>query len=218
MNKLLIKKVALSAILFLLLTGCANTTQDITTKEQKTVKNSESTKVIQKKPESIQVTQKAKLTTNSKEEPKSSIIIIGEAEYVYLPRTKIKLKARIDTGATTTSINALNIKSFERDGKKWVKFELLDEKKKVYKRSLPIYEVIQVKRHGAEVQNRYVVKMRINLGTSSQLIRVSLTDRSKFTYPVLVGRNLLRGVAVVDVSKKYTSDPVKDVKWNQQVK
>jgi len=204
MNKFVIKKIALATALLFLLAGCANTTQTIEPKVDTPTKVSKSVKTTKSTPQPKKVI--------PKEKPKSSKIIIGEAEYVYLPKTKLKLKARIDTGATTTSINALNIKAFERDGKRWVKFELQDEKKKVYKRSLPIYEVIQVKRHGADVQNRYVVKMRINLGTSSQLIRISLTDRSKFTYPVLVGRNLLRGVAVVDVSKKYTSDPVKAVK------
>lgn len=140
------------------------------------------------------------------------MLIIGEAEHVYLPIAKTKLKARIDSGATTTSINALNIKVFERDGKKWVKFDIEDENKKLHTKKLPLFQIVNIKRHGAEDQKRPVVKLRINLGTSSQLIRVSLTDRSKFTYPVLIGRNFLTGAAIVDVSKKYSIEPTKESK------
>lgn len=140
---------------------------------------------------------------------KDNKIIIGEIEYAYIPSANIRLKARIDTGATTTSINALNIKKVMRDGKAWVKFDLVDENKKRHPKSFPLYETISIKRHGTDDQKRYVIKMRINIAHSSQLIRVSLTDRSKFTFPVLLGRNFLNGVALVDVSKKFTQEPIK---------
>jgi len=50
--------------------------------------------------------------------------------------------------------------------------------------------------------------MRINVAKSSQLIDVTLTDRSKFSYPVLIGKNFLTGLILVDVSKKYTQEPI----------
>jgi len=143
---------------------------------------------------------------------KDSKIVLGRAEYVYIPSEKLKLKAKIDTGATTTSLHATNIKDFERDGKKWVKFTLENEKGELKEKSLPISRTVYIKRHGAKNQKRYVVKMRINVSKSSQLVDVTLTDRSKFEYPMLIGKNFLTGLILVDVSKKYTQDPIKKEK------
>ncbi len=137
-------------------------------------------------------------------------LIIGEKEYAYLPKYKMTMEARIDTGATTTSIDARNIKPMEMDGKKWVKFELVDRKtKKTAKDKKPEVKMVSIKRHGAEDQIRYAVKLRINISDLSQYILVTLTDRSKYTFPVLIGRNFLNGVAIVDVTKAFTKQPTK---------
>lgn len=136
-------------------------------------------------------------------------LVIGQVENAYIPAIDATLKARIDTGATTTSINALNIKGFERDGKKWVRFDLIDSKGKSFTKKYPVSRMVNIKRHGAKDQSRFVIKLRVNISSSSQLIDVSLTDRSKFIYPVLIGRNFLNGVALVDVAKKYTKKPIK---------
>ncbi|PHO10899.1 hypothetical protein CPG37_00170 [Malaciobacter canalis] len=138
---------------------------------------------------------------------KDSMIVIGTAEKVYIPSSDILLKAKIDTGATTTSIHALNIKEFERDGKKWIKFDLQDKDGNLINKNLPLHRIVKIKRHGTKNQKRYVVQMKINLANISQLVEVSLTNRSKFTYPVLIGKNYLNGLFLVDVSKKYITKP-----------
>ncbi|AXH15087.1 ATP-dependent zinc protease [Malaciobacter mytili] len=184
-------KIVLISSIFVILSGC--TTQ--ATLPQKPP--------IEEKP--IQEKTIIKIVKIPVEVPKEkdAKIIIGEAEYVYIPSSKIKLKARIDTGATTTSIHALDIKEFERDGQKWVKFKLVDENKQEIQRALPIQRVTTIKRHAAKSLKRYVVQLRLNLGESSQLVDVTLANRSDFTYPLLIGRNFLNGIFVVDVSKKY---------------
>ncbi|RXK00899.1 ATP-dependent Zn protease [Arcobacter sp. CECT 8986] len=180
---------------------------EIKEKKEEIEKNSKKSKEENKPKE------KVKIVIKKVEVPvKSSKLIIGQKELVYIPSEKITLKGRIDTGATTTSINALNIKEIERDGKKWVKFDLKDEKGKLITKALPISRIVKIKRHGAAVQERYVVKMRLTIGELTQLIDVSLTDRSKFTFPVLIGRNFLNGLILVDVSKEYTINPKKNQK------
>jgi len=136
-------------------------------------------------------------------------LIIGETEWVYLPSVKVKMKARIDTGATTTSIDARNIRIQTRDGKKWALFTLVDRKSgKEFDMEKPVVKVVEIKRHGAEHQKRYAVKMRIVIGHISQYILVTLNDRERFDFPVLIGRNFLRGAAVVDVDRAYSVEPV----------
>ncbi len=140
-------------------------------------------------------------------------LLIGEAEWVYLPAAKMKLKARIDTGATTTSVDARDLRVQERDGKKWAMFTMVDrENDKKVEMEKPVEKVVEIKRHGTENQKRYAVKMRINLGNVSRYITVTLNDRENFEYPVLIGRNFLRGSAVVDVDEAYTVEPTKEEK------
>ena len=133
--------------------------------------------------------------------------IIGAVENIRLIPPNIILKARIDTGAKTTSIDARNITPFERDGKQWVRFICMDgEKEHILERK--ILKTVQIKRHGDESQYRYVVNMRIILGQVSQLIPVTLNDRDAYIYPVLIGRNFLRDYFIVDVAKKYQFKPM----------
>ena len=136
-------------------------------------------------------------------------IIIGELEKVRILPANIIYDSRIDTGATTTSIHAGNIEFFERDGKKWVKFEL-QGKEKTEEIEMKVKEFKNIKRHGAPEQKRAVVTLHLVLGKVSQMVDVTLNDRSKFTYPGLIGRNFLRpNNMIVDVSKKYTANPAK---------
>lgn len=138
-------------------------------------------------------------------------IIIGEVENIRLIPPNVVLKARIDTGAKTTSIDARNITPFERDGKQWVRFICVaGEKEHTLERK--VIKTVLIKRHGKEAQNRYVINMRIILGNVSRLIHVNLNDRKSYTYPVLIGRNFLRDYFIVDVAKKHQLKPKKSAK------
>lgn len=150
---------------------------------------------------------KPKKVFNETKKPKGAKTIIGAIEPVRLIPSDLVRKARIDTGATTTSIDAADVQPFERDGKRWVSFRMGGiEDAPLIKR--PISRIVQIKRHGKASQDRYVVKMRLILGERSQVVEVSLTDRSQFIYPILIGRNFLRDYYIVDVGDKLTTKPV----------
>jgi len=209
------KKLFFNAIFFsaftIIFIGCsaASKTEQIDTKEPNIEEPKE--KIIIKE-KIVYKEKKVPVYITKEPKQKDSKIILGNYEYVYIPSEKLKLKAKIDTGATTTSLHAINIKAFERDGKKWVKFTLENEKGELINKALPISRIVYIKRHGAKNQKRYVVQMRINVANSSQLVDVTLTDRSKFSYPVLIGKNFLTGMVLVDVSKKFTQEPIKKAK------
>lgn len=133
--------------------------------------------------------------------------IIGSVEAVRLLPPDVVIHARIDTGAATTSIDAREIMPFERDGKPWVRFLFVaDGKKSVIEK--PVERRVRIKQHDEETpESRYVVRMRLVLGNTSQIIPVSLADRSRFKYPVLIGRNFLRDIYIVDVAKKLSTTP-----------
>ncbi len=153
--------------------------------------------------EAVQSSDSEKATEDCKSTSQSSdLMVIGEVEYVTV-EDAFTQQARIDTGAQTTSIDARNIKKFERDGKAWVDFELHGRDKQVQHFKLPVSRTVNIKRHGGEPIERYVVQMNVKIGEHAELIDVSLADRESFEYAILIGRNFLQGHALVDVRHKF---------------
>lgn len=129
--------------------------------------------------------------------------IIGEVETVRLPDFKSSFEARVDTGATTCSIDAFDIKNFERDGRKWVSFKIKSRTSGEQKSfELPVVRIVPIKRHGMPDQKRFSVMLNIKMGHLTLEREFTLTDRSSFDYQILLGRNLLSGIAIVDVTRK----------------
>lgn len=56
--------------------------------------------------------------------PSNNLVVLGAVENIQLEKIDQRYSARIDTGSTTSSLNAINIKEFEREGKRWVRFNL----------------------------------------------------------------------------------------------
>lgn len=134
----------------------------------------------------------------------SSKLLVGQLEQVWMQNLNLALPARIDTGAETASLDARNIELFERNGRRWVRFEILHPKtgeplplERRLKRMVAI-----VQSNIAEPERRPVIKLGITIGTISQTAEFTLSDRSHLDYQVLVGRNILKDVMVVDVSKE----------------
>ncbi len=137
---------------------------------------------------------KAKLSLKNK-------AVIGRIENIEVDNTGFLLKARIDTGAKTCSMHAEKVVEKEVDGKTYIQYfseNTEGQKQSFYK------EVIRkqkVKSSNGETNNRYVVKMAIKLGGKIHEVNVNLNDREDLRYNFLVGRNLLMGEYIVDVSQ-----------------
>jgi hypothetical protein len=124
------------------------------------------------------------------------------------PRHALKLPAKLDTGADTTSLDARNIRRARRDGEDYVRFVVTEpatgESVELEK---PFVRAVRIKGHGNEPARRVVVRMRICIGDRSRSIEVNLVDRAHFEYPLLLGRNALRDVAVIDPNLRRTREP-----------
>lgn len=139
--------------------------------------------------------------------------VLGRAEYITFPEIDIHdVPARIDTGAKTSAIWASDIRE-ESDGT--LSFLLFGETSPHHRPERHIveeYDKIVVQSTIGEAEERYKVQLLIEL--SGRRIRASFTlaNRSRQVYPVLVGRNVLSGKFIVDVSigeahvKKQTVD------------
>jgi len=130
--------------------------------------------------------------------------VYGYIENVMIETDDMLFAAKLDSGADTSSMNALDLTEFERDGDTWVRFHLIhpktEEKIEIEKK---VVRWASIKRHGAARQRRPVVLMTVKIGKNEYFREeFSLTDRSQFEYQVLLGRNYLNGIALIDVSQK----------------
>lgn len=131
-------------------------------------------------------------------------MILGEAEFAYLETAEVKMRARIDSGAETSSLHAENIERFERDGESWVRFSTRSqEQAEPVVLELPVTRRLRIKSTNETLDRRPVVEVNVRIGKHTERIEVSLVDRGHFEFPLLIGRNFLKGIAVVDVSQAY---------------
>lgn len=124
--------------------------------------------------------------------------VIGGVEPVYFLPLAAPLEARIDTGAETSSVGVSNQRTFERDGEKWVGFEVNGTRfeKRVQRK-------VNIRRIEGNEQ-RLSVFMDIKIGSELINAEFTLADRSKFEYQALIGRNILNGRFIVDPSVEHT--------------
>jgi hypothetical protein len=128
-------------------------------------------------------------------------VTIGEVEDVVLEPWTITLPARIDTGATLSSLDARDLRV--RDN---VAEFVLGRRYGSVPLRLPIVDWIYV-RNSAGVEKRPVAKIHICLGSRKISTLVTLRDRSQMSYPFLVGRNILNGSFMVDTSRHRAVRP-----------
>lgn len=132
--------------------------------------------------------------------------IVGRAERMNFPDADIVgVPSKIDTGAFRSSVWASDIR--EENGV--LKFKLLGPESEYYSGKdceTTKYEVVEVENSFGHKEDRYSVYLRVRLGPKTVRSNFTLADRSKKTYPVLVGRKLLRGRYIVDVSEGQPLD------------
>ena len=143
--------------------------------------------------------------------------LYGRYELVTLPALGKTLKAKMDTGAMTASLSATDIEPFERDGQDWVRFRLAVDGAQDTLYEHPLVRIAEIKKRTEELDEagtrevaysqRPVIEMPVCLGGEQRNIEVNLTDRSTFSYPLLIGASAMRefGVAV-DPAARYTRD------------
>ena len=137
--------------------------------------------------------------------------LFGWVEWVLVGERKMELKAKLDTGAETSSLDASDIRLLRRrtSGQRFVEFRLSDEESGrtvVFKKRL--VREARIKQHDGSFQTRPVVVVSVCVGDHLQEVEVTLIDRSEFLYPVLLGRSALAGLAVDDPDLTFTRDPV----------
>ncbi len=208
-------------LLPILLAGCMSTTATTTPDEIMDKPAAEQPVTPEKKPETKpEVKPDQKPQVDPKPPVKKPVatnlktadgkLILGEEEWMYIKAINHNAKARIDTGATTSSISAIDIEMFERDGKDWVKFKLAHNDKETKEFESPVVRIVTIRQSSTEERtDRPVIAAWVQIGDLKTKTEFTLNDRTHMTFPVLLGRTFFRDVAVVDVSKKFVQPKVK---------
>jgi hypothetical protein len=134
--------------------------------------------------------------------------IVGWIEKVRLYPGNFLVHAKLDSGAEYSSLDATDMEIFERDGKKWVRFDL-EEKREGKKLTIeqPLLRWAPIKRHNQEPQRRPVIRLGVCLGNIYQETEVNLINRKNYQYRMLIGRKFMEGVVAIDPGAKYTVEP-----------
>lgn len=137
--------------------------------------------------------------------------VIGLREWIDLPDLGVAgLRAKIDTGASTSTLHATEIVQFERDGKPWVRFTAhLGTLVQLRHRhcQAPLVAVKTIKSSNGQTQTRYVILTTLALGDHVWPVEFTLTCRKAMRYRVLLGsKALIEGQLVVNPALTYVQD------------
>lgn len=132
----------------------------------------------------------------------SDKFVIGSEEWCALTELNIPaIKARVDSGAKTSSLHALNIQSFKKNGEQWVRFELnpiQHDGKTVVHCEAKVIDTRVIKSSSGDKERRYVIKTSLTLNDSKWDIELTLTNRDSMGYRMLLGREAMMSRILVD--------------------
>lgn len=131
--------------------------------------------------------------------------IYGYIEKATLVDQHLVLPAKLDTGAKSSSLHAIDITKEKINGKTYLHFTVPFQGKKITF-LCEYFGKVSIKPRAQEIEHikRPVVWMKIKLDNQEQMIRVNLTNRANFNYPLLLGRQAIIAFGgLVDPSIKY---------------
>lgn len=134
--------------------------------------------------------------------------IVGWREWITLPQLGIPgIKAKVDTGAKTSSLHAFELSTQEENGREIVVFKLHPVRKKkhiIIDCRAPIIDRRVVRDSGGHAEERIVISSRLVFGAFDLTTEFTLTSRDDMMFPLLLGRRTIaQGKMVVDVTKSY---------------
>lgn len=136
-----------------------------------------------------------------------NINVAGWIEKVKIYPGALIIKAKLDTGAKNSSLNAKIVEQFEQGGHPWVRFEVYDHRGKKITLEKKIRRIAKIKLRSRKIQERPVVKLGICLGQIYKEVELNLVDRSYFNYQMLLGRSFLAGAFLVDSGTTFNTKP-----------
>jgi hypothetical protein len=130
--------------------------------------------------------------------------VVGWVEYVELPDWKIsRLRAKMDSGARNSALHVENIREVGRDR---VRFDVRLHRRNAERRvsvETTIKRRGKVRASSGQTEQRIFVTACVRIGAYEQDVELSLVDRQKMIFRMLIGRSALAERYLVDAGKRY---------------
>jgi len=136
---------------------------------------------------------------------------LGWREWVALPELGVlAVKAKVDTGARSSSLHAEDVSFYEKKGKTYVQFVIGGGKRRGKLHHSgdrvcrhPLFELRWITSSNGTRQRRPVIRVEVHLHGQSWPVDLTLSSRSNMGFPMLLGREAVRGRFVVDPARSY---------------
>jgi hypothetical protein len=135
-------------------------------------------------------------------------LLIGWREYVAFPEWNIRrIKVKVDTGARTSALGVAGYDLLHVDGQGLIaELRLALERKKPQQLKVirtPVLGMIVVRNSTGIREERPLVETAVRLGPLVKRLRLSITNRARMRFRMILGRKALEHDFIVDVSKQY---------------
>ena len=138
-------------------------------------------------------------------------ITLGWREWVGLPELGLpELKAKVDTGARTSTLHAFELDTFSEGGIPKVRFKIHPQQKNSQVVVCCVANVIDerfVTDSGGHREQRLIIGTLLTIGPWSWPIEMTLTGRDNMMFRMLLGRTAIRGTCLVDPGRSYLTRP-----------
>jgi hypothetical protein len=129
-------------------------------------------------------------------------LIVGWREWLVLPELGIdSIKAKVDTGARTSALHAFDIEIVRKGEERWVKFKVHPWQRDIHRvveTRAPLIEQRLVRNSSGLEERRPVVGTVVEIMGHRWPIELTLTRRDVMGFRMLLGREAVRGYALVD--------------------
>ena len=133
--------------------------------------------------------------------------VIGWREWLGVPTLGIeRIKAKIDTGARTSSLHAFDVRPFTERGAQHVAFSVSAVQRRrqpTIACVAPVYEQRMVTSSSGHRQLRYVIEVDIEMAGVIRPIELTLADRDSMGFRMLLGREAIRRRFLIDSDKSF---------------
>lgn len=145
--------------------------------------------------------------------------VLGWREWVALPALGIdRLKAKIDSGAKTSSLDAFDIEYFSRDGRAWVRFRVRPRQRRaqpVVTAEAPLVDERRVRASSGHEAPRAVIRTEVKILGRRYPIELTLATRQEMGFRMLLGREALRGRFLIDPGGSYAAGKYAQVRLRE---